>query len=213
MPVRILIADDNASVRAAMRDVLEGTVDWEIIEAENGEEAIYKARELMPQLIILDLVMPRKDGLTASREIKKILPQTPILMHTLYYSPKMEVEAAKTGVRKIVPKSEAAALVSAVREALQAQSEDGASGGTASQSAEKTELEARIRELCAQILMAKEDRLLEGVLVELRQALHEHIEGVRDRLAAFRGAVEKDESGAEAGAEKRRSIRRRSAGR
>ena len=213
MPVRILIADDNASVRAAMREVLEGTADWQIVEAENGVDAIEKARELTPQLIILDLVMPQKDGFAASREIKKILPQTPILMHTLYYSPRMEIEAAKTGVKKIVPKSEASALVSAVQEALELQSEAAAPGGPASDAAEKTDVEARIRELCAQILMAQDDRLLEGVLVELRQALHEHVERVRGRVAAFRSAVDTKDESETAGAEKARPIRRRSAGR
>jgi CheY-like chemotaxis protein len=192
MSVRILIADDNASVRAAMSDVLQGAGEWEIIEAESGDEAVTKARELMPQLIILDLVMPGKDGLTASREIRKMLPHTPILMHTLYYSPQVEIEAAKTGVRKVVPKSESAALVSAVQEALHSQNGDVIPLDSNSNAVAKAQLEERIRELCAQVLTSKDDALLEMTLAQLRQALHEHIEEFRGRLAEFREIVEKE---------------------
>jgi len=118
MPTQILIADDNALVRAALRQVLETTEPWEVIEARDGEEAIVKAKECKPDLIILDLAMPLMDGLRAARELGRVLPDIPILMHTLYWSPRIQVEALKVGVRKAVPKSESGVLISAVRELL-----------------------------------------------------------------------------------------------
>ena len=118
MPDRILIADDNPVVRTALRHLLESIDSWEIIDAENGQQALAKAQELQPDLIILDLVMPVMDGLTAAREISKLLPETPLVMHTLHWSPQLEVEAQKVGVRKLIPKTDSKALVSAVQQSL-----------------------------------------------------------------------------------------------
>ena len=78
MPQRILIAEDNPAVRNALRTLLEGAGSWEILEVENGQQAIAKAPELKPNLIILDLVMPVMDGLSAARQISKLLPEIPI---------------------------------------------------------------------------------------------------------------------------------------
>ena len=117
IPFRILIADDNALVRTAMREVLEEVDEqWEIVEAADGRDAVRKAQQLRPELVILDLVMPVSGGLTASRQISKLLPRVPILLHTLYWSEEIELEAAKAGVRKVVRKSETHALVSAVQD-------------------------------------------------------------------------------------------------
>ena len=119
MPVTILIADDNALVRAALRHVLENEKLGDIlIEAENGKEALEKARETKPDLVILDLAMPLMDGFTTAREIGTLLPGVPVLMHTLYWSPRVQVEAMKAGVRKTVAKSDSNVLISAVRELL-----------------------------------------------------------------------------------------------
>jgi len=122
MPIRILIADDNPLVRGALRQVLEneGQGRWEIVEAENGHEAVILAKQTKPTLVILDLAMPRKDGFAAARELRKLMPEIPILMHTLYWSARVELEALKAGVRKTVPKSDSGVLIGAVRELLEA---------------------------------------------------------------------------------------------
>jgi CheY-like chemotaxis protein len=119
--LRILIADDNAPVRSALRRALESAGTWEIIEAEDGEEALSKAREFSPNLIILDLAMPVMDGMRASRAIVPILPGVPIIMHTLHYSPRVALEAVKAGARKVVPKADRATILSVVRELLNAE--------------------------------------------------------------------------------------------
>jgi CheY-like chemotaxis protein len=121
MPIRLLIADDNPVVRTALHQLLERAGEWEIIDAENGKEALSKAQELAPNLIILDLVMPVMDGLAAAREISKLMPQTPLLMHTLHWSTQVEVEAQKVGVRKVVPKADSKGLISAIRHYLTAE--------------------------------------------------------------------------------------------
>ena len=133
MPVTILIADDNALVRAALRAVLENEKLGEIIiEAENGKEAVRKAREGKPDLVILDLAMPFLDGFATARELKKFLPNVPVLMHTLYWSPRVQLEALKAGVRKTVAKSSSNVLMKAVRELLaELESARNANTGTA----------------------------------------------------------------------------------
>lgn len=121
MPV-ILIAEDNPAVRSALHALLEGAGPWEIVDADNGQEAVTKAQELKPNLILLDLVMPVLDGLTAARQISKLLPGTPMLMYTMHWSPQVELEGQKVGVRKVISKTDSKLLVSAVQELLCAES-------------------------------------------------------------------------------------------
>ena len=115
---RILIAEDNRTVRTALRGLLQSAGPWEIVEVENGLEAVAKAQELRPNLIILDLVMPVMDGLSAARQISKLLPEIPMLMHTMHWSPQIELEAQKVGVRQVVSKADSKLLVSTVRQFL-----------------------------------------------------------------------------------------------
>lgn len=117
MSVRILIADDHESALRTFRKLLETEPGWKICgEAVNGKEAVTKARELRPGIIILDLVMPQMDGLEAAREITKLLPAVPIVLHTLYPSSQIDVEAKKNGIQRVVGKADRGALVSVVRE-------------------------------------------------------------------------------------------------
>lgn len=118
MQVQILIADDNATYRKALRNLLEGVDHWCVLEARDGKEAIAKAIESRPAVIILDLAMPGKDGLTAAREISQLLPQIPILMCTMHWAPHIETEALKSGIRKVLSKSDSSLLVPAVRQVL-----------------------------------------------------------------------------------------------
>ena len=119
MPARILIADDNVAVRAALRQLLEGLDHPQIIEAKNGKEAIALALEQRPDAVVLDLAMPVMDGLTSAGEISKVLPDLPILMCTMHWSRQLELEALKHGVRAVVPKSDANLLLAAIRQFLQ----------------------------------------------------------------------------------------------
>lgn len=121
MARRILVADDNALVRHALCTMLMEAGYPEVVQAETGEDAVIKARENKPDLIILDLVMPAMDGLRAARIIKRTLPDVPIIMHTLHGSKRVALEALKAGVTKVVPKSDRAMILSAVQETLPSQ--------------------------------------------------------------------------------------------
>jgi NarL family two-component system response regulator LiaR len=82
---RILIADDHPLLREALCQVFSNQKDMEIIgQAGNGEEAIDLASQLKPDILVMDIMMPKFDGLEASRQIKKITPNTAILILTAY---------------------------------------------------------------------------------------------------------------------------------
>ena len=88
MATRILIADDSPIVRQCLGRLLCGHTDWEVCgEATDGEDAVCKTRELNPDLVVLDFLMPRKNGIDAAREIGKLSPKTPILLCTIFFDP------------------------------------------------------------------------------------------------------------------------------
>jgi response regulator NasT len=112
---RILIADDNQAVRDNLTEILKNRDGWEVCAAvEDGQQAILKATELNPDLIILDLSMPVMDGLQAARRIGQILPMIPILIYTLYDASLVESEAKDAGVRHVVTKGNVNALLTLV---------------------------------------------------------------------------------------------------
>lgn len=105
MSTRILIADDHVVIRKMLKALVETHEGWEVCgEAENGRDAVTKAQELKPDLMIMDMAMPVMDGIRASRELTKAMPTVPILMHTLHYSAELEAEARKAGIRRVVAK-------------------------------------------------------------------------------------------------------------
>ena len=105
MPYRILIADDHSLVRKVLKTTLENYSNWEVCgQATNGLEAVQKAAELHPDLIILDFAMPVMDGLGAARRILSASPSVPILIFTNYYFPSLLVEADSVGVRQVIDK-------------------------------------------------------------------------------------------------------------
>jgi len=118
MPSRILIADDHDLMRCLIKREFEDHADWVCIEAENGQQAVVKATELKPEIIILDLMMPVMDGLTAAREIVKLLPAVPIVIHTVHFCEQIRCEAKKIGVREVLPKADIASLVGVVEALL-----------------------------------------------------------------------------------------------
>lgn len=118
MPFSILIVDDNAVIRRALRVLVEGHADGQVCgEGENGFEAVAKAGEWNPDLMIMDLAMPT-DGISAAREISKTSPALPILLHTMYGSDAVNLEAKKAGVREVVRKGESEANLRGAIEVL-----------------------------------------------------------------------------------------------
>ena len=85
VPKCILIVDDNPVIRKSLRRTLERNKGWEVCgEAANGREAVAKAQQLKPDLVVLDLSMPVMNGLEAARELKRLLPSMPLLLFTNY---------------------------------------------------------------------------------------------------------------------------------
>lgn len=82
MPKKVLIADDTAFFRTVMREILEKGGFEVAGEAVNGAEAVDKARSLLPDIVILDVVMPEKNGLDAAREILRLKLPVKIVMCT-----------------------------------------------------------------------------------------------------------------------------------
>jgi DNA-binding NarL/FixJ family response regulator len=117
---RILLADDHALVRRGVRLILDNEPDLTVVaEAADGAEAIEQARTERPDLAILDIAMPRLTGLQTARELSRLLPQTRILILTMYDNEQYLFEALKAGASGYVLKSVADRdLVEACRAAM-----------------------------------------------------------------------------------------------
>jgi DNA-binding NarL/FixJ family response regulator len=121
--LRVLVADDQPGIRKRVCLTLASLVTLEVCdEAADGQEAVDKAQESNPDLIILDVTMPVMNGLDAARKIRVFSPHTPILILTMHKSRQLMEEARKIGVRGYVVKAEAGqSLGSAITAVMQSQ--------------------------------------------------------------------------------------------
>jgi DNA-binding NarL/FixJ family response regulator len=105
----ILIVDDSPLIRHSLRTVFEQQPNWAVCgEAEDGYEGIEKAKILQPDLIVIDLAMPRLNGISAGRMLKKLVPATQIVMFTAFTNPCFRKAALAAGLDAFVEKSEGA---------------------------------------------------------------------------------------------------------
>jgi NarL family two-component system response regulator LiaR len=116
--IRILIADDHAIVREGLRALIETKPDMELIgEAADGVEAVSKACSLQPDVMLLDIVMPRQDGIAAIREIKHQIPDARILVLTSFAEDEKIFPAIKAGALGYLLKdSSPQELIQAIRD-------------------------------------------------------------------------------------------------
>src|SRR6266542_3519834 len=98
MPIRVLIADDHSVVRQGLRTFLEGDRGLELVgEAKDGAEALRMAHRLRPDVILMDLLMPGMDGLTATAAVRRELPDTEVLALTSVLEDSAVVGAVRAG--------------------------------------------------------------------------------------------------------------------
>ena len=123
-PIRVLVADDHAIVREGLRSLLETEPGMELAgEAVDGEEAVAHARAVRPDVILLDLMMPRLDGIAAIGEIKREQPDARILVLTSFAEDEKVFAAIKAGALGYLLKdSSPQELLQAIREVARGES-------------------------------------------------------------------------------------------
>jgi len=119
LPHNILIVDDSPVIRRSIRYVIENGTDWNVCgEAENGQVAIEKAKQLHPDVVILDWQMPLMNGVEAAKQIRKMAPSPTMLMCTMHDSDRLAHDAHEAGIKEIFSKTDRVAerLVTALKE-------------------------------------------------------------------------------------------------
>jgi len=106
-PFRVLVADDHDLMRRGIRTLLETHAGWEVCgEARTGREAVEKAEELKPDVIVLDISMPELNGVEAARRIRKTSANTEVLILSMHYSDQLIREIVDAGIRGYIVKSD-----------------------------------------------------------------------------------------------------------
>ena len=96
--IRVMVVDDHPIMRNGLRDTLEASGRFEVVgQAEDGDEAVRTVEELDPQVIVMDVIMPNKDGIDACRDIMELLPETKVLMLTASTEMDAVIEAVAAG--------------------------------------------------------------------------------------------------------------------
>jgi DNA-binding NarL/FixJ family response regulator len=109
--MHVLTADDHETMRIGVRTLLEQRTDIEVHFASNGLEAIETALRIRPDLVILDLTMPVMSGYTATKQLRKLVPEIPILWFTIHSSSWLLEEAKLLGVQGFLNKADAAKML------------------------------------------------------------------------------------------------------
>ena len=115
--LRILIADDHDVVRQGLRALIENEPGWEVCgTATTGREAVEQAKELKPDIALLDMTMPELSGLEATRQIKRALPLTEVMVFSAHRSEDVVAQVFDAGAKSYICKADAGRhLVSAIR--------------------------------------------------------------------------------------------------
>ena len=119
--LRILIVDDHAAVRERIRLLLDGQPDMEVVgEAAGGEEGVVRAVQLRPEVVLFDIAMPGMNGIEATRQIKRVLPDAHVLAVTMYDDEEFYFALVRAGgsgyIRKDAEPEELLRAIRAVRE-------------------------------------------------------------------------------------------------
>ena len=132
--IRAMVVDDHPVMRSGLRDVLEASGRFEVVgQAGDGEEAVTTAPELNPQVIVMDVIMPNKNGIDACREIMELLPDTRVMMLTASTEEDAVIEAIAAGatgyLQKYSPAEELVGAVAGCGRRAAADTRQGGAGG------------------------------------------------------------------------------------
>ena len=119
--IRVMIVDDHSIVRVGLQQVLDQSGEFEVVgQAADGEEAVRVAADVSPDVVVMDVMMPKKDGVEACREIMESAPETRVLMLTASTEEDAFVEAVAAGATGYLQKeTDREQLLSAVRNVAQ----------------------------------------------------------------------------------------------
>ena len=205
MKIRVAIADDHAVVRQGLRTFLELQDDMEVVgEAEDGEEAVALVQATEPDVVLLDLVMPRVDGIEATRRIREHTPSTRILVLTSFADDRTVLPAVRAGAAgyllkdvqppelaraiRIVHAGEALlapSVATMLVEQLAAEDADGGPGGAGSDStsrAERAHLTPRELEVLAELVRGRANKAIAFELGVSERTVKTHVSNILGKL-------------------------------
>jgi len=108
----VLVVDDNPAVRKLICELFAREVDFRVVaEADDGCDALAKAQEFEPDLIVTDLSMPQMNGLEETRALKKAMPLLPVILYSAHMDSFVEKEARAAGASAVVPKIDVVAML------------------------------------------------------------------------------------------------------
>jgi DNA-binding NarL/FixJ family response regulator len=120
MSARFLIVDDSELVRQGLRAVLQANPGWEVCgEAADGVSGVEMLKTVQPDIVILDFQMPGISGLETARRMTAIAPAIPIVMFTQHASAELDQHAREAGVRSVVSKTDAFAMIGIIETLLE----------------------------------------------------------------------------------------------
>jgi DNA-binding NarL/FixJ family response regulator len=113
--LRILVVDDEQAIRAALQRLLDNHEGWSVVgTARDGVEAISKAKDLRPDVVVMDISMPEMNGLSATPQIKKAVPETEVLIFSQYAIRGLMREAEIAGASGYLVKSRTSSIIPAI---------------------------------------------------------------------------------------------------
>ncbi len=187
MKIKVLIADDHTIVRAGLTALLGTEKDIEVVgEAKNGAEAVSNAVELQPDIVIMDLMMPKMDGVEATKELLRKAPSVKTILLTTYGTSDGIAHALKAGARGAVLKNaDNSELAKAIR--IVAQGGDYISPDIRQQLAADPpvpDLTPRQSEILESMVRGLTDRDIAALLGLSPESVSEHVGAIRQKIGA-----------------------------
>ena len=189
--IKVLVVDDHAIVRMGLVALLEAEDDIDVVgDAEDGADAVRKAIKLNPDIVILDLMMPVMDGVTATRELRTQVPKAKVLILTTSTVSDDLAHAMEAGAAGIVPKSSAnASLLEAIRAVAAGQKSIAPEiQELISQDPPVPELTARQREILSYITRGLRNSDIARELGIAQDSVKEHLNAIFHKLGAVNRA-------------------------